>query len=316
MVKSTLQFRATVAFSYDGLPHHSIGKWQTSKKLAQRDSAERALHFFVHSWDLSHSYEAGAESNNLPPAPPWDDAAQAVAENVEEAQQLAAFCCSPPAPDITSVVTATTPPRWSHTREGEAYTARVEIELRGVPHTMGGSAKASLEEACRDTARRVLWYLQCPGFASSFEVPSLQKWAEPSRGVDPDPCHTKETLEHPTDWMKDVEEQGEKDEVVEEKTVLMHLQNRLQQIYRDRIPAKQSALNWKFERDKSRPPLVRATAEIPAADESFTGDWQKCQRAAQLNTCQCVSEYLDQKFGRGRSRTSSSMGSRLSISTN
>merc|ERR1719375_2235154 len=88
-----------------------------------------------------------------------------------EAQKLASFCCSPPAPGKPCVVTNTTPPRWSHTCEGESYTARVEIELRGVSHMIAGSAKSSLEAACRDTARRLLWYLQCPGFANCFQVP-------------------------------------------------------------------------------------------------------------------------------------------------
>lgn len=47
---AALEFRATVAFLLDCVPHHSVGTWRTSKKLAQRDAAERALHFFIGKW--------------------------------------------------------------------------------------------------------------------------------------------------------------------------------------------------------------------------------------------------------------------------
>merc|ERR1719272_787278 len=39
----TLEFRATVSFILEGVPHHAAGAWHTSKKSAQRDAAERVL---------------------------------------------------------------------------------------------------------------------------------------------------------------------------------------------------------------------------------------------------------------------------------
>lgn len=40
---TNLEFRAQVSFLLDGVPHHVAGAWQQSKKLAQRDCAERCL---------------------------------------------------------------------------------------------------------------------------------------------------------------------------------------------------------------------------------------------------------------------------------
>jgi len=47
MCGSSLEFRATVAFLLDGVPHHVAGIWKLSKKLAQRDAAERALELYA-----------------------------------------------------------------------------------------------------------------------------------------------------------------------------------------------------------------------------------------------------------------------------
>jgi len=43
----TLQFKATVSFMLDNVPHHIEGDWQTSKKKSQRDAAARALYHFT-----------------------------------------------------------------------------------------------------------------------------------------------------------------------------------------------------------------------------------------------------------------------------
>lgn len=47
---TSLEYRGIVAFLLDGVPHHVAGEWHTSKKQAQRDTAERALFFFVGKW--------------------------------------------------------------------------------------------------------------------------------------------------------------------------------------------------------------------------------------------------------------------------
>merc|ERR1719191_2311998 len=38
-----LEFRAMVSFTLEGVLHHAAGTWRTSKKVAQRDAAERVL---------------------------------------------------------------------------------------------------------------------------------------------------------------------------------------------------------------------------------------------------------------------------------
>ena len=44
------RFRARVAFLLDGIPHHAIGTWDSSKKNAQRQLADVCLKFFIGAW--------------------------------------------------------------------------------------------------------------------------------------------------------------------------------------------------------------------------------------------------------------------------
>lgn len=298
MVSASLEFRAKVAFILDGIPHHALGTWQTSKMQAKRDVAERALFLFVTRWgslapDRCSAHEP--DSNSMPQSAQSDEAqdviAMEAAASVEEAQALDRFCCAPPSPGQPPLVTSNAPPRWIHSAEGGAFKAFVEIDLLGVPHMFPGRWKASLAEACQDAARRVLWYLGCPGFERSFE---------PVLGTDKAP----EMNEPPANWKKDPalqEDNGQ--DAAEKKTVLMRLQNRLQQTYARQIEVGKSAICWSYERAGSdhgraplQGPLVRATAYIPAADRSFTGDWQPVQREAQIDTCHAVSKFLDIAF--------------------
>merc|ERR1719159_743783 len=46
----TLEFRSTVSFVLEGVPHHAVGSWQSSKKGAQRDAAERVLGLLIGMW--------------------------------------------------------------------------------------------------------------------------------------------------------------------------------------------------------------------------------------------------------------------------
>jgi hypothetical protein len=303
MVESSLEFRAKVAFLLDGVPHHVLGTWQTSKLRAKRDVAERALCLFVSCWgrmaELEHDekYESKDSPRHQPEEGQDGEAVEAAAA-VEEVQLLARFCSSPPAPGQPALVSSEVPHRWSHTREGATCQAFVEIELLGVAHMFSGRPAASLNDACRDTACRVLWYLQCPGFEECFE-PDLR------------PGSAKDIREPPADWMRDsVLQQDDEKEAAEKKTVLMRLQNRLQQNYARQIQAGKSAICWTYERDtadQNGHPAVRATAYIPAADRSFTSGWQKSQREAQLDASDCVSKFLDIEFpsqaGRSRSGT-------------
>lgn len=128
-----LEFRATVAFLLDAVPHHIAGAWHLSKKVAQRDAAERSLGLLVGRWGE------------------WT--------LLSEAKALEVLC------------EATGGPQWSHSWDPGSGLCRalVRLELLGVPHTFAGKPCETLEAAIADTSKRVLWYFQCPGFDSTFE---------------------------------------------------------------------------------------------------------------------------------------------------
>lgn len=174
----SLEFRATVAFLLDAVPHHIVGAWHPSKKVAQRDAAERALGMLVGRWGecaLLREEDADAEyaPSQREAAPGdgsdtdgacWPARSEVPALPVPgaEAQALEGLCRS---------VIATSKPQWWSQREKEGGLCRafVRLELMGVPHTFAGRPCETLEAAATDTAKRVLWYLQCPGFQTAFE---------------------------------------------------------------------------------------------------------------------------------------------------
>lgn len=179
-------FMAIVAFLLDGVPHHVAGGWQPSKKLAQRDAAERALRLFVANADNEVAKASDAE---------WQSSASTTREEREEthagaasSQSAACWAYTSSRPEIQHEVqlldarcqqiAATSSPDasdvgeaiWSVEREGgQRYRASVEVNILGVPHTFCGPAWSTPEDAFADTARRALWYLQTPGYEDAFE---------------------------------------------------------------------------------------------------------------------------------------------------
>mmetsp|Transcript_96705 Transcript_96705/g.167848 ORF Transcript_96705/g.167848 Transcript_96705/m.167848 type:complete len:391 (-) Transcript_96705:283-1455(-) len=285
MVDSNLEFRAKVAFLLDRVPHHVVGFWQNSKKIAKRDAAERALVLFVRCWGArggssSSSFclnSAGGQDARM--GCPGSSAPA----NIDEAQKLEEFCRSL-AGDETQ---GAKPPHWTYRQTGQLYQAFVEIELLGVPHTFTGRPQQTHAKACTDTAECVLWYLQCPDLEGKYDVDDSLE-------------NEKEIPTPPENWMKYSPNSSEH-QVAEQKTVIMRIQNRLQQAYTKQIEAGKSAIRWSFERlpGKGAPILTRATAHIEVAGgRSFTGGWHRAQRDAQIDTCQHVSAFLDSAFPR------------------
>jgi len=267
---ATLEFRGTVAFLLDGVPHHVAGAWHASKKIAQRDTAERALSFFVTRWGEQLLLDQDGQSS-----------APQVTRGAPELTILEEFC-------QTSSIVDKVPPSWSFVTENGEHRAQVELVLLGVSHKFAGGAKATQKEAVVDTCRRVLWYLQCPGFEELYSP-------------DPDcPAVTaKEIPGPPANWASDAAE-GCAVQVAERKTALMRVQNRIQQTYARQLRPGQSVWEWRYEvdeNDASWPPLCRATVHIPVAERSFTGSWARGQRDAQIEACQIVSTYLDENVG-------------------
>lgn len=275
MVGMCLEFRATVAFLLDGLPHHIVGTWKHSKKLAQRDAAERALVLFVNRWG-EQMVKAAVE--------PVDPAHLRVIRSRDPVRELYEY-------SSTAEQTAACAPHWCRRWEGGACQAFVELQLFGVPHTFPGKFCDSEDAACADAARRALWYLQRPGWEEFYE---------------PDPDFAKSVAqaipEPPTMWARDGNE-GEEHQLAERKTAVMRVQNRLQQAYARQLEAGTSVWFWSYERDskdKGWPSLFRATVQVPLASRTFSGDWIRGQREAQINTCAKIMEFLDAEFPKTR----------------
>eukprot|EP00435_Cladocopium_sp_Y103_P049059 s1658_g14.t1 len=162
--------------------------------------------------------------------------------------------------------------------------ATAEITLLGVRHSFAGSPAQHASEAKEDTAKRVLWYLQCPGYENLFE-PDVQGVAAVAKEI-PTP---------PSNWVN-LSEDDESVQAAERKTAVMRLQNRLQQSFAKKLKPGQGVWEWSYETDASDenwPPLQRATVCVPVAHQSFTGPWKRGQREAQLEACQMLQGFLD-----------------------
>jgi len=262
---TNLEFRATVAFLLDGVPHHVAGSWHQSKKMAQRDAAERCLAFFVGCWG-TYVLEEGGE---------MIDAELTLDRSNGPVELLDEFCSSFAPCGGEAVV-------WSIDSDCSGFRACAELSLLGVQHTFAGDHAATEEEAKADTAKRVLWYLQCPGFDQAFEP-------DPNSHV----MTAKELAEPPACWLSPAESSSV--EIAERKTLLMKVQNRLQQHYGKNLKSGQSIWKWTFEmaEESAWPPLCRATATIPAVGKSFKGAWARGRREAQVETCRQISCFLD-----------------------
>lgn len=282
---TTLEFRATVAFVLDGVPHHAAGAWHLSKKFAQRDAAERALGFFITAWGevllQGESPEAAPTRRGNASGP------RAARGRPEECEVLDEFCASAP-------VCGGSAPCWSCSGVGNMWRAEVQVDVLGVGHKFAGASRATEAEALSDAARRVLWYLRCPGFEDAFEL-DAQGPAATGRDI-PSP---------PTNWAVGDAGDGAM-QIAERKTALMRVQNRLQQTFACKLRPGQGVWEWSFETDgddASWPPRCRATVHIPAAGRSFTGSWARGQREAQIDASLQVSAFLDgQTSGSGGER--------------
>lgn len=183
MVGSSLEFRATVAFLLDGVPHHTVGSWKQSKKLAQRDAAERALGLYVNRWGELVATEGLVRT---PPQP------SDVPERTDEINILEDFC-------LRMEPNPSPKPVWSHHHhEDGLYQALAEVRILDVPHTFPGKRCSTLEAAYADTARRVLWYLQAPGFEDAFE-PDMEYVKNAAQEI-PTPC---------ANWVRDGDAEGQ-----------------------------------------------------------------------------------------------------------
>merc|ERR1712060_466949 len=148
------------------------------------------------------------------------------------------------------------------------------------------------ELARSDAARRVLWYLQRPGYEDAFDI-----------NVDLAKRIAEKIPEPPSVWAKEETQSDEKQQLADRKTLVMRVQNRLQQAYARKLEAGVSVWYWTYQRDvkdKHWPPSFKASVHIPLAGRNFVGEWTRGQREAQLSVCAQISEFLDVEFARTR----------------
>lgn len=280
--RTTLEFRATAAFLLDGVPHHTVGGWHLSKKAAQRDAAERTLSLFVVSWGR---YSASAAVPAVQPAC-TDISRSAEGEGGGGGGGNAAPEDSVEALEEWCQGHTGGAPKWSLTREDGMFSARVEMPVLGVPHHFAGKALHTEEAARADTARRVLWYVQHPGFGQAFEP--AQSATVVAGGRLPAP---------PAGWAG-----GSGGREAARKTLVMRVQNRLQQAFARQLRPGQSAWEWSYEGEAGSPPFAkpppygrcRARVWIAVVKRTFVGAWAKGHKEAQFNVCTQVLDFLNE----------------------
>jgi len=131
----TLQFKATVSFVLDNVPHHVEGEWQTSKKKSQRDTAERALFHFA---NLENVLVPSIHEGSLPALAKIDPYIKYAMEEDQE----------------------------------NGYRATAQFFVSGSPHHFRGSWQPSKQEAKVDCANRTVAYLRVPEYRQMFDIPA------------------------------------------------------------------------------------------------------------------------------------------------
>jgi hypothetical protein len=270
---AALEFRGTTTFLIGGVPHHALGAWHRSKKASQQDLADSALSFFVGCWGQQLSTESTAPDGETMSVMSVDGTSQGLDWAGESPEVVLEQLC----------LNLDTPcsPMWHLVWGDNLCQALVQIEILGVMHTMKGPDCACEADARAETAKRTLWYLKAPGYEFAFE-PSSEATAA---AMDAQP---------PKDWcMDDGSEEAMRR--AEEKTIVMHVQNRLQQILAQR-PG-HSIWEWSYEeRANSRgSTLIRATLKVSALDVAVTSKWFPSQRHAQQDASSRMASFLDNK---------------------
>jgi len=301
MAGSSLQFRATTSFLLDGVPHHVLGGWWPSKKQSQRDAAERALAFFIGmcGQELAKGKDGNGYKFRGQNITKHEDCPEEADLEAFVGQQLQWSC------------------RWEAQAEqgydGALCKATVDFTYLGIPHVFAGKACTSKAAARADTAKRVLWYLHAPGYENVFEVEQEQVKAlaqaipEPVPGTWPPAeasAGSPSTVASNGDQELDMSpcsptSPGHKSqaeaELLERKTTVMRLQNRLQKIFAKQLTPGKSVWCWRYEKSEVDH-TFQASVHISLLDRSFTGGWAATHQAAQMEACNQLAAFLDKDF--------------------
>jgi hypothetical protein len=281
LAQGTLEFRATVSFVLGSAPHHFCGGWQTSKKKAQRDAAERVTHYLQHT-NCSSLFQI-----TVPSAEQADESKQLDIQKLPEdlLNELQALLQGSPIQDEHEPVIEwkleDRPIDGSHECRAVA-----SFFIDDVPHNFTGGwcsgsndadglTKELATAARRDTVERVLWYFGEGN--ESFAAPDGAK-------VSMEP-----TLPQP---QNDSAVSLDKQPQLEDKTVLMQVQNTLQKAFAKDTPPGQKVWIWNYEGDPNDPQVFRACVDIPSWGRRFVGGWCRGKKLAQRNACLVVKDNL------------------------
>lgn len=314
MSGSQLQFRGTTAFLLDGLPHHVQGGWWPSKKQAQRDAAERALSFFVGMCGqlmASNADDMLAGFIDREPAAACTTALEDVELDVkaDDHVQVLEFACNGAC--SWKCRWETQEPKSGKVLLESLCRATIEISCLGVPHTFAGKLCTSKAAAMQDAAKRVLWYMNCPGYEAGFEVvpeqvktlaqaipspaaacwPSNQDAGCCSSPIAMSPCsEIASDLGTPCD--SSPQQQTDQAELLYRKTTVMRLQNKLQKLFAKQLTPGKSVWCWRYEHN-AHDGIYQASVEIPLLGRTFTGDWMSTHQAAQMEACNELRSFLE-----------------------
>jgi hypothetical protein len=84
-------------------------------------------------------------------------------------------------------------------------------------------------------------------------------------------------------------------ELLERKTTVMRLQNRLQKIFAKQLTPGKSVWCWRYEKNEVDH-TFQASVHISLLDRSFTGGWAAPHQAAQMEACNQLAAFLDRDF--------------------
>jgi len=159
-------FRAVVAFLCDGVGHHVAGHWQRCKKHSRHDAADIFLQIMRRCWARPVPANCGAPSvfvdlgDRLLLAHSRNKAAHHTTASAATLVDLLQETCAQHAETRCAADGVPAEPKWSWQQGGpEAWQALVELPLWGVHYMFAGTVCSSQDQAMKETARRVLWYL-------------------------------------------------------------------------------------------------------------------------------------------------------------
>jgi len=382
---TTLQFKATVSFMFNTIPHHFCGGWQSSKKKAQRDTAERVRHYLARSFAqpgtagagtalglLQDPLHGGAPGTAAAPLSVPDVTAPAAAQAGAAAATLSggtATNATATATMATATSSATTAAqmrpqdrprpqgpraaidptnlpravvtelraavsgkedvayeklRWkledqSSTASaedkaaGRVFRATVSFFIHTIPHHFAGIWCSSEQEARAELAERVLWYFgKAEGFAVTDKSSAQESLTSGTLGALPARLATSTSPMSPASSSAAVSPPNRSsgpaavvdtssanrdaaNKSVEDKTILMQVQNALQKSFARETPPGQRVWVWSYEADQYDPQLFRAHVEVPCWNETFIGEWCRGKKLAQRSACLVVKSELEKR---------------------